>query len=188
MRPKLLRAIPIAVVVTVHGAILLTLLSPPHEMSSGPKPPGTRPPIWITATEVAPLTMLGSGRSPTSSGEDPMSQAEFLPDERSTEAQRLQDASPSIYFESDQLDKKAEPVGDWEVDARVWPSGLKSVRIEIWVDDEGHIERWNFLDLDKPSPELMQFLHPLPTTLMNPAWRRGKPVHSRLRIELFLDA
>lgn len=180
-----LRMVAVGLIAGLHAAGLYWLMAPHYTLPGASDPARELPPIWTSSMEWV--------------HQPPAKQGISQPELRSTQAAlgkaisargplQEQASIEPTYFDVDQLDKKAEPVGEWVVDTRVWPHTPKSVKIEFWVSDKGLIDRWNFLDILQPSPELIQFLQPLPHTLMNPAWRQGKPVPSRLRVELLLDA
>lgn len=181
-----LRKISVGLVTGLHAALVYWLVQPHYSLPRGAEPAWKMPPIWVSSVGGVRKT-APNNNSPTELQPTHQASEKALSSEQAIQEDKLPAPVEPTYFDPDQLDKKADPVGEWVVDASAWPHELKSVQIELWVNDEGQIDRWHFLNVPQPSPELLQFLRPLPRTLMNPAWRQGKPVHSRLRIEIFLD-
>lgn len=94
------------------------------------------------------------------------------------------------YFDSTQVDREAEPVPDWNLDAEaMFGLGVRRLVVRIFIDDRGHPQRCELAETDPA--EMKALVRPrvegqLCKTSLRPAERAGHAVHSVRRLEMIL--
>lgn len=95
--------------------------------------------------------------------------------------------SISHYFEPDQVETPALPVGEWAIHAEVIPFG-NSLRItaKLWISAEGTIERWELLN-DDPNALASKVVKDINKTIMNGAQIGNHRVASIKYVEFVIE-
>lgn len=92
------------------------------------------------------------------------------------------------YREADGVDRLAQPLDGWVVLAGLWPPGLSTIRVRIWIAADGTVERWLPEGAAADDEGVKASLAHLGETFANPALRNGKAVPSVRLIELVRES
>lgn len=103
----------------------------------------------------------------------------------------------SAYYPISEVDRTAEPVGEWVINSSIWPLGNQyTLVVDLWISATGVLDHWAVVtseggysqqDAAQAKEAAQTILLDLHKTPINPALRDGRPVASYRRIALDIE-
>ncbi|OYU45561.1 MAG: hypothetical protein CFE44_06825 [Burkholderiales bacterium PBB4] len=103
-------------------------------------------------------------------------------------ANAIDQTTTEQYWQSDDLDSQAQPVGEWEINLEALPVKSKTtMRVQLWISSAGKIDRWELLSLHENTAAILECLAPIDSTVVNAARIHGQPTASIKLIEISIE-
>lgn len=94
--------------------------------------------------------------------------------------------SARLWLDANLADRAPTPIdNEWRLAEMPWPDAYPTIEVQLWIDSDGRIERFELQGEAASDPVVQQLFASFSETPMRPAYFRSVPVPSTMRIQLW---